>query len=225
MREKFILVDGIIMDRKVSVIVRCRNEEQWIGHTLQSICDKFVEPEIIVVDNNSTDESLDIVRMFQKWNDVKEITIDDYSPGASLNLGFREASYEDVLVISSHCVLKDITDEHIELLDRYVAVFGKQVPIYRGRRINARYIWENFGNESESNMYSEVEGRYFLHNALCLYKRDFVLENPFDEKLYGKEDRYWARDVIEQNYSTHYDPSFWCEHHWTANGATWKGIG
>jgi len=213
------------MDHRISVIVRCRNEEQWIGHTLQSICDAFVEPEIIIIDNNSTDSSLDIVRMFEKWNDVKNITIDNYSPGRSLNMGFKKSSYDDVLVISSHCVLKNITDEHIGLLDNHVAVFGKQVPIYRGRRINARYVWENFGDEAEENMFSDEENRHFLHNALCLYKRDFVLQNLFDEKLYGKEDRYWARDVIDKNYSTYYDPSFLCEHHWTTNGATWKGIG
>ena len=50
----------------ISVIIRCRNEEQWIGHSIQSVIDNFKNPEIIVVDNNSTDESMNIVYMFKK---------------------------------------------------------------------------------------------------------------------------------------------------------------
>ena len=52
----------------ISVIIRCRNEEQWIGHSIQSVIDHFDNPEIIVVDNNSTDESMNIVHMFKKGN-------------------------------------------------------------------------------------------------------------------------------------------------------------
>ena len=37
----------------VSVVVRCRNEERYIGYAIQSVLDTFDKPEIIVVDNNS----------------------------------------------------------------------------------------------------------------------------------------------------------------------------
>ena len=47
-----------------SVIIRNKNEERWIGHSIQSVIDKILRPEIIVVDNNSNDESLNIVRHF-----------------------------------------------------------------------------------------------------------------------------------------------------------------
>ena len=50
----------------ISVIIRCRNEEQWIGHSIQSVMDNFKKPEIVVVDNNSTDNSMGIVRMFKR---------------------------------------------------------------------------------------------------------------------------------------------------------------
>ena len=50
----------------ISVLIRCRNEEQWIGHAIQSVIDTFDNPEIIVVNNNSTDESMSIVKMFNK---------------------------------------------------------------------------------------------------------------------------------------------------------------
>ena len=50
----------------ISVVIRCKNEEQWIGHSIQSVLDSFDEPEIIIVDNNSTDDSMSIVKMFKK---------------------------------------------------------------------------------------------------------------------------------------------------------------
>ena len=41
----------------VSVIIRSRNEERWIGHCIQSVLDNIYKPEIIIVDNNSTDNT------------------------------------------------------------------------------------------------------------------------------------------------------------------------
>ena len=46
-------------------------------------------------------------------------------------------------------------------------------------------------------MYSDLEKRYFLHNAICAYKK-FLKKNLFNEKLIGKEDRYWANDIMKK---------------------------
>ena len=48
----------------------------------------------------------------------------------------------------------------------------------------------------------------------------------FDETLQGKEDRYWAIDVVNKNHKYLYDGFYQkCNHFYTSNGATWKGIG
>ena len=79
---------------------------------------------------------------------------------------------------------------------------------------------------SIENLYSDIEDRYFLHNAFCFYKRDFLLENPFDENLSGKEDRYWAIDMVAKGKTYLYDGFYQkCNHYWTPRGATWQGIG
>ena len=41
-------------------------------------------------------------------------------------------------------------------------------------------------------MFSKLENRYFIHNALAIYNKKF-LKYPFDEKLLGKEDRYLGK--------------------------------
>ena len=47
-----------------SVIIRVRNKEQFVGHTIQSVLDFLPGAEIIVIDNNSKDESINICKMF-----------------------------------------------------------------------------------------------------------------------------------------------------------------
>ena len=47
-----------------SVIIRIRNEERYIGHAIQSCIDFVENPEIIIVNDHSTDKSLYICRLF-----------------------------------------------------------------------------------------------------------------------------------------------------------------
>ena len=74
-------------------------------------------------------------------------------------------------------------------------------------------------------MFSKIENRQFLHNAFCFYNKEFLISNPMPEKYPGKEDRYWAIDMINKGYSYSYDPNLSVNHYYTKNGATWKGIG
>ena len=86
---------------KLSVIIRCRNEESYIGFAIQSVIDHFDNPEIIIVDNNSTDNSLGIVNTFD-FEDIKVHNINSYTPGKSLNFGVSKCSNDYILVLSAH---------------------------------------------------------------------------------------------------------------------------
>ncbi len=52
------------LNNKISVVIRTKNEERWIGHSIQSVLDQLSKPEIIIVDDNSKDETLHVVRHF-----------------------------------------------------------------------------------------------------------------------------------------------------------------
>ena len=75
------------------------------------------------------------------------------------------------------------------------------------------------------NLFSSQENRYFMHNALSAFKKSTLINNPFNEVLQGKEDRFWAISMINNNQNILYSPSFCCDHHYTDSGNTWKGIG
>ena len=41
----------------------------------------------MVIDDHSTDDSLDVVKLFNNRGDITITTIDDYTPGKALNFG------------------------------------------------------------------------------------------------------------------------------------------
>lgn len=212
----------------LSILIRLKNNEHFIGFTLQSILD-FCPPdsEIIILNDNSDQNTIEKVQLFKELN-YKIINCSNklYSPGKFLNYGFRKCSNDVVLILSSHVeIISKIDLKTISnYLKKYVAVFGKQVPIYHGKKINPRYVWSHFKDKKIENMYSDSEQRYFLHNAFCFYNKNYLLNNPFREDLAGKEDRYWVNNEVSKGNSFLYDNELVCNHFYTSAGATWLGV-
>ena len=218
-----------------SVVIRTKNEERWIGYAIQSVLDHLSKPEIIIVDNNSTDKTVEIVKFFSEnpslnnetnnYSKIKVLNINNYSPGRALNMGVRNASKKYIMIISAHCILRNFNEKDIiKDLEKNVCVFGNQIPVWNGKKITKRYIWSHFSNKKTKNMFSTLEKRYFLHNALAIYKKNTLKKIPFDENLTSKEDRYWANKIIKKKMNFIYEPELIAEHQYTIHGNTWKGI-
>ena len=218
-----------------TVVIRVKNEERWIGYAIQSVLDYLIKPEIVIVNNNSNDKTIDIVKFFAEnpnlnneannYSKIKIINIANYSPGRALNLGVKNASKKYIMILSAHCILKKFNEANIiKDLEKNSCVFGNQIPVWNGKKISKRYLWSHFSNKKTKNMYSELEKRYFLHNALAVYKKNTLKKFPFDENLTSKEDRYWANKIIKKKMNFTYEPDLIAEHQYTIHGNTWKGI-
>ena len=88
--------------RKVSVLIRARNEATFLEATLRAVrAQRLALPvEVVCADNGSTDGSEDIAK---EWADTV-ITIGNYRPGTALNR-LCELATGDVLVpLSAHAV-------------------------------------------------------------------------------------------------------------------------
>jgi glycosyltransferase involved in cell wall biosynthesis len=211
---------------RYSVIIRNRNEEKYIGHCIQSVIDFLGDDvQIVLVDNESTDNSIRIVNTFDYLN-IEYLTIGKnlYSPGRSLNMGINKCDGDITIIISAHCEI--IKWSKIESWDDNLgSIWGKQIPIWDGKKVTPRYLWSNFGDEGKVNYWCNSENRYFLHNAFSIFNTEHLKKYSFDERLSGKEDRYWANDQIEKGYDIVYNPNFIVKHYYTINSATWKGVG
>ena len=217
------------MDKDISVIIRTKNEEKHIGYCIQSITDFIGKPEIIIVDNDSTDNTIPIVNRFE-YHDITKLHIgkDDYTPGRALNLGISECTGDYIIILSAHCEIVKfdfgLVKEQLDK-DKVVAVWGKQIPIWDGKKITRRYMWSNFKDDSQKNYWCDLENRYFFHNAFSMFKADYLKDNPFDNKWASKEDRYWVNEQIEKGYIIFYDSQQEVKHHYTPGGATCMGSG
>ena len=86
---------------RVSVIIRCCNEEQHIGRLLSGILEQTLrEVEIIVVDSGSTDATLAIASRYPVQ--IRHIAREAFSFGRSLNVGCAAARGEFLVMASAH---------------------------------------------------------------------------------------------------------------------------
>lgn len=188
---------------KVSIIIRTKNEEEWLRHTLVSLKDQtFKEYEIIIVDNQSDDLTLKICHDFK----IKKIlNINKYIPGKSINIGVKKALGEIIVLLSAHCVptnknwLKNLI---APLADReIVACYGRQSPTSTSKNSDIRDLFITFGLDRKIQIKDP-----FFHNANSAIKKNILKEIPFDETLSNIEDRDWGKKVIKNNYKICYEP-------------------
>ncbi|MBI5211976.1 MAG: glycosyltransferase [Nitrospirae bacterium] len=195
----------------ISVIVRTKNEEKWIDRCIKGILMQNIKDvEIIVVDNASTDRTLEIVGNYN----CKVVSISDkeFTFGRSLNVGINEAEGKYIAIISGHCIpandrwlyrlWRNFHDENV------AGVYGKQEPLRDSSSLDKRDLLTVFGFERRVQ-----EKDYFFHNANSMIRKGLWTIIPFDEELSGVEDRDWAKKVIEMGYKIVYDPYASVYHH------------
>lgn len=195
----------------VSVVIRAKNEARWLWKCLEAISSQEAKPsEIIVVDNESTDQTIEIAKAAGV---DKIVTIQDYTPGKALNLGFQVASNELVAIISGHCV--PASDNWLKNLVRaatqqpeIAAAYGRQLPLPFSDDRDKADLYAVFRNESRIQT---TDG--FMNNANSIIKRKIWESNPFDESITNIEDRVWGSQVIGQGFKIAYDANATVFHH------------
>ena len=190
--------------KKVSVILRSKNEEKWIRRCIKSILNQsYKDVEIILVDNNSDDRTVDIA----KSEGVKKILmISDFKPGRALNMGCEAAEGDILIFLSAHCIPKDndwITNLVNPLLthEEVVGSYGRQLPLSYTLPADARDLLITFGRD-----FKIQTNEIFFHNANSAILKSIWKLHPFDDQVPNIEDRLWAKDVISHGFKLAYTP-------------------
>ncbi|MDC0964699.1 glycosyltransferase [Candidatus Pseudothioglobus singularis] len=189
---------------EISIIVRTKNEESWIGHCLEMIYEQdFKSFEVILVDNASSDNTIQIAKRFPV--DLI-LNIDKFLPGKALNKGILASSGNYIVCISAHCIPKNIDwlstlYKNFESDEQLAGVYGRQLPLSYTSDVDKRDLLIVFGRDRRTQMKD-----YFFHNANSMLRRDIWEKFPFDEVVTNIEDRVWGKAVVSAGYHIVYDP-------------------
>lgn len=191
-----------IKEKKVSIIIRTKNEEQWIEICIRKINEQtYSNKEIILIDNYSTDKTLEKI----KNANVKIIKIKKFLPGKAINLGIKKSTGEYIVCLSAHCIpvdknwLKNIVKDLSK--KKVAAIYGRQLPFPYSSSLDKRDLYNSFGLEKRVQKKDT-----FFHNANSAFHKRIWQQFPFDEKIQHIEDRIWANKIIKNRYKIIYEP-------------------
>jgi rhamnosyltransferase len=189
----------------VSIIIRTKNEERWIGHCLSQIFEQsYKDFEVIVVDNCSDDYT---VQVAQRFPIKKVLSIGNFLPGKAINQGVRVSSGDYIVCLSAHCIPRT-NDWLINLLANFsvdpniAGVYGRQLPLSFTDPIDKRDLLIVFGQDKRVQVRD-----YFFHNANSMIRRDIWEKIPFNELVTNIEDRVWGKEVTDAGFTIVYEPA------------------
>jgi rhamnosyltransferase len=180
---------------KVSIVIRCYNEEEYIGRLLTGVMQQNIQDkEVILVDSGSTDATLSIASRFP----VRILTIrpEAFSFGRSLNTGCHDAQNDYIIVASAHVypVYKDWIERLLApFKNKQVAmVYGKQRGGKKTKYSEHQVFASWFPDKSNPD-----QSHPFCNNANAAIRRSVWEQLPYDETLTGLEDIDWGKRAIQ----------------------------
>ena len=190
----------------VSIIVRTKNEDFWIGKCLNEIFNQqYQNFEVILVDNNSKDKTIKIVK--KNFPKVKIIIYKSkiFLPGKALNLGIKKSKGHLIAMISGHCIPKN--DKWLGTLVKnfknssVIACYGRQEPSDISEPNDVRDLTYLFGLDKKVQLKDP-----FFHNANSMIRKSTWKKKQFDETIKHIEDRLWASSVLKNRKKIVYEP-------------------
>lgn len=190
----------------ISIIVRTKNEDHWIGKCLNEIFNQqYKNFEVILVDNNSKDKTISIVKKNFPRVKIVNYKSKTFFPGKALNLGINKSRGQLIAMISGHCIPKN--NKWLNKLAQnfknssVIACYGRQEPSDISEPNDVRDLTYLFGLDKKVQLKDP-----FFHNANSMIRKSTWKKNQFDEKIKHIEDRLWASLVLTKGKKIIYEP-------------------
>lgn len=208
------------MKIKLSVIVPVYNVEKYIEECISSLLNQTIkEIEIIVVDDGSCDNSIELVKRF-KDKRIKIIYQENKGLSAARNTGIREANGDYIVFIDSD----DFIDGENSLKEMYNIAIKYDSDIVIGNAV--KYYSEN---QIETIQRCEVEfyertlkskellGKFYKNNLflvpVCfnMYRKRLIEENKlyFKEGILHEDELFTPQIFIKANNISIYPKNFY----------------
>ncbi|WP_343616519.1 glycosyltransferase [Flavobacterium sp.] len=184
----------------ISVVIRTKNQADALNFALKNLTERYLKSisEIIVVDNESTDDSKEIA---EKYN-VRFVTIKNFSFGGSANLCAQEAKYPIVVIFSAHSY--PVSHDFFELIQQK---FNQNPNLAGLRCLHNASDYKNYINQVSVLTDPNKSGLIFSGSA---FSRSVWEKFPFKEDVATFEDKEWTTRVIKEGYEIDFVPSIFC---------------
>ncbi len=191
---------------KFSVIIPCYNMEKYIGRTLDNVLQQTYQSfEVVVVDDGSTDKTLEIIRDYQAKDERVKIYAKKQNQGlsAARNTGIKNSTGEYVLFLDGDDAVKETLFERAlqifahEQIDMFS--FGYQIVEEKTNRILKKRSQPKYDNKNFSGrefMILYLQKKISQHICSLIVRRQVFADNNiwFDENIrYGEDQDFQLR--------------------------------
>lgn len=196
--------------RPVSVIIPVYNDPDGIHKSLNSLLDntnKDTLLEIIVVDNNSTDETAKVIKRFSEENPYIQYTFEDeiQTSYAARNTGIQHAHGDIIVFLDANVEVSEgwLDSAISEMQSKNAHYMGCDVKIIdenKTQTIFSRY------NQHSAFPIKELIEKHGYTPTVCLFVTQELLDavGKFDRRLVSTGDLEFGNRVKQQGYTLYY---------------------
>lgn len=167
---------------KFSIIIPVYNVEKYLKKCLDSVFNQtYKDYEVIVVNDGSTDKSMDIVKDY----DVKVINTKHVSVSEARNIGVKKAATGEYLIFldSDDYWEKDLLKEINKSLDNNPDLVRFQVRTVTDTGEINNFNEKEFKGLSGEKAFEEISAFHFIESVWCYaIKRKYYIQEKFEFK-------------------------------------------
>ncbi|MEO8208914.1 MAG: glycosyltransferase [bacterium] len=166
-----------------SVVIPTYNASEFIFQTIDSVINQTEKDfEIVVVDDGSTDQTIDIIESFKNPKIKIHRLEHTGNIGRNLNLGIKNSKYDLICILGADDVwIKNKIEVQSELLHEYNFICTNGSIINGNNKIiRDRYV-KDFETDRDISLCDLLENNYIIASSMIGQKKDFVKYGGFDE--------------------------------------------
>jgi cellulose synthase/poly-beta-1,6-N-acetylglucosamine synthase-like glycosyltransferase len=202
--------------KKVSIVIPCRNEIQYISKCLDSIINANYDKEflkVFVCDGESDDGTIDIIKMYErKHSFIQYVKNEKRTTPFALNLGLKTESFDVAIILGAHAEIHpDFILNNILCLEKYpeVGCCGGTIENIDENKVSlaiSKAMSSVFGVGNAHFRTGEKSG-YVDTVAFGAYRKEvFDQCGFFDEELARNQDDEFNFRILKSGYKIFLDP-------------------